>query len=182
MLSPFRRYRKSPEATPERNTTTAEKVVPEVVLNPLPASEKEDKPPSEDETARGDSDVKDGLSEGEGERQQQEEGVQEEEEEEEEEEATSAVASDSMSSSVQGAKFPGTFTGSRVWITTYRVRSRPSRVFFPVLLTRHDPSNLVVPCQLSRHGRQPVNCHVTTRQISIPRANCHDTTIRYFIP
>eukprot|EP00752_Nemacystus_decipiens_P003048 g2825.t1 len=74
----------SPEATTPEGSTT-EKVVPGVVLNPLPESEEEDTPPSENETDACDSDLKDGLSEGEGKR--------EEEDDHDEQEASSAVVS-----------------------------------------------------------------------------------------
>lgn len=104
---PFCRCRQSPEATPEGNT--AEKIVPEVALSPLPESEKEDKPPSEDDTDTEDSDLKDGLSEGEGGRQQEEE-----EEEEEEEGAKGAVVSDIMPSPVEGANEVQSFPN---WLT-----------------------------------------------------------------
>ena len=81
---------KSPEATPEGNTV--DKIGPEVVLNPLP--EKEDTPSSENETDRGDLDLKDDFSDREGER---------EEEQEEEEDVSSGEVSTTMPSPVQGA-------------------------------------------------------------------------------
>lgn len=87
--NPLCRYGKSPEATPEGNT--ADTTVPEVVLGPLPESEKEDKPPSEIETDTEESERENSLSEG-----------KEKQEEEEDQGASSALVSTTMPSTVQG--------------------------------------------------------------------------------